>query len=178
MEEIVKGNFNRSSAPSELRITDIRFTDIVGAPMHCTLMRIYTNQGIVGLGEVRDGGDRMYAEMLKSRLLGENPCDVERLFRRIKQFGGPARQGGGVCGVEVALWDIAGKAYGIPVYQMLGGKYRDSIRCYCDTDVSGKHTGTDMGHALKARMEKGFTFCKMDLGLGILMGVTEEVPLC
>ncbi len=169
MEEIVKGNFNRSSAPSELRITDIRFTDIVGAPMHCTLMKIYTNQGIVGLGEVRDGGDRMYAEMLKSRLLGENPCDVERLFRRIKQFGGPARQGGGVCGVEIALWDIAGKAYGVPIYQMLGGKYRDSVRCYCDTDVDGKHTGTDMGNALKARMEKGFTFCKMDLGLGILM---------
>ena len=60
MEEIVKGNFNRSSAPSELRITDIRFTDIVGAPMHCTLMKIYTNQGIVGLGEVRDGGDSSF----------------------------------------------------------------------------------------------------------------------
>ena len=43
MEEIVQGNFSRSSAPSELRITDIRFTDIVGAPMHCTLMKIYTD---------------------------------------------------------------------------------------------------------------------------------------
>ena len=51
-------------------------------------MKIYTNQGIVGLGEVRDGANRVYAEMLKSRLLGENPCDVERLFRRVKQFGG------------------------------------------------------------------------------------------
>ena len=178
MEEFI-GSFNRLSAPSKLRITDIRFTDIVGAPMHCTLMKIYTNQGIVGLSEVRDGGDRIYAEMLKSRLIGENPCNVEQLFRRIKQFGGPARQGGGVCGVEVALWDIAGKAYGVPVYQMLGGKYRDWVRCYCDTDVSGKHTGTDMGYALKARMEKGFTFCKMDLGLGILMGEegTLNAPL-
>ena len=103
MEEFLTGSFRRSSAPSELKITDIRFTDIVDAPMHCTLMKIYTNQGIVGLGEVRDGGNRVYAEMLKSRLLGENPCNVEKLFRRIKQFGGPARQGGGVCGVEVAL---------------------------------------------------------------------------
>ena len=168
MERIIADSVNRNSSPSQLRITDIRFTDVVGAPMHCTLMKIYTNQGIVGLGEVRDAGNRVYAEMLKSRLLGENPCNVEKLFRRIKQFGGPARQGGGVCGVEVALWDLAGKAYGVPVYQLLGGKYRDRIRIYCDTDVDGKHTGTDMGKALKARMDKGFTFLKMDLGLGIL----------
>ena len=148
METIISGNVNRNSSPSGLRITDIRFTDVVGAPMHCTLMKIYTNQGIVGLGEVRDGGNRVFAEMLKSRLIGENPCNVEKLFRRIQQFGYHARQGGGVCGVEVALWDLAGKAYGVPVYQMLGGKYRDKIRIYCDTDVAGKHTGTDMGKAL------------------------------
>ena len=175
MAEMVSSKVNRCSYPSELKITDIRFTDIVGAPMHCTLMKIYTNQGIVGLGEVRDGGNRVYAEMLKSRILGENPCNVEKLFRRIRQFGGPARQGGGVCGIEVALWDLAGKAYGVPVYQMLGGKYRDRIRVYCDTDVEGKHTGKDMGRALKARMEKGFTFLKMDLGLGILRGVPGAV---
>jgi len=172
MSEMISSKVNRLSYPSELKITDIRFTDIVGAPMHCTLMKIYTNQGIVGLSEVRDGGNRVYAEMLKSRLLGENPCNVEKLFRRVKQFGGPARQGGGVCAVEVGLWDLAGKAYGVPVYQMLGGKYRDRIRCYCDTDVEGKHTGADMGRALKARMDKGFTFLKMDLGLGIL----KEIP--
>ena len=176
MSEIISGNVNRCSGPSDLRITDIRFTDVVGAPMHCTLMKIYTNQGIVGLGEVRDAGNRVFAEMLKSRLLGENPCNVEKLFRRIKQFGYHARQGGGVCGIEVALWDLAGKAYGVPVYQMLGGKYRDKIRIYCDTDVSGKHTGTDMGRALKARMDKGFTFLKMDLGLGELFG--EPGTIC
>ena len=90
MENTLPGSFNRCSAPSQLKITDVRFTDIVGAPMHCTLMKIYTNQGIVGLGEVRDGGSRVYGEMLKSRILGENPCNVEKLFRRIKQFGGAA----------------------------------------------------------------------------------------
>lgn len=160
---------NTYSNPSELRITDMRFTDIVGAPMHCSLMKIYTNQGLVGYGEVRDGASKTYALMLKSRLLGENPCNIDKLFRRIKQFGGHARQGGGVCAVEIALWDLAGKAYGVPIYQMLGGKFRDSIRIYCDTDVVGKHTGTDMGNALKLRMEKGFTFLKMDLGIGLLI---------
>ena len=106
----------------------------------------------------------------------KNPCDVDRLFRRIKQFGAPARQAGGVCGIEIALWDLAGKAYGVPVYQMLGGKFRDRVRIYCDTDVSGKHTGTEMGNALKARMDMGFTFLKMDLGLDILYG--EPGTLC
>ena len=176
METIISGTFNRCSSPSDLRITDIRFTDVVGAPMHCTLLKIYTNQGIVGLGEVRDAANRVYAEMLKSRLLGENPCNIEKIFRRIRQFGGVARQAGGVCGVEIALWDLAGKAFGIPVYQMLGGKYRDRIRVYCDTDIAGKHTGTAMGQALKARMDKGFTFLKMDLGLGELFG--ESGTIC
>ena len=61
-----------------------------------------------------------YALVLKSRLLGQNPCNVDQVFRRIKQFGNHGRQGGGVSGVELALWDLAGKAYGVPVYQMLG----------------------------------------------------------
>ena len=101
--------------------------------MTCPIIRIDTNQGIYGLGEVRDGASKNYALMLKSRLLNENPCNVDKLFRKIKQFGGHARQGGGVCGVEMALWDLAGKAYNVPVYQMLGGKFRDRIRCYADT---------------------------------------------
>jgi L-alanine-DL-glutamate epimerase-like enolase superfamily enzyme len=78
---------NTASKPSELRITDMRAADITGAPMPCTLLKIYTNQGLVGFGEVRDGGSRDYALALKSRILGENPCDIDRIFLRIKQFG-------------------------------------------------------------------------------------------
>ncbi|MEX2416031.1 MAG: mandelate racemase/muconate lactonizing enzyme family protein [Paenibacillaceae bacterium] len=163
--ESTLAHVNTFSNPSELRITDIRFTDIVGAPMHCSLIKVYTNQGLVGFGEVRDGAQKETALLLKSRLLGENPCNVDKLFRRIKQFGGHARQGGGVSGLEIALWDLAGKAYGVPIWQMLGGKFRDKIRMYCDTDVDGKDTGTAMGHALKERMDQGFTFLKMDLGI-------------
>ncbi len=156
---------NTYSAPSDLKITDLRFVDIVGAPMHCTLIKMYTNQGLVGYGEVRDAASKTFALMLKSRLIGENPCNVDKIFRRIKQFGGHGRQGGGVSGIEVALWDLAGKAYGVPVYQMLGGKFRDNIRLYCDTDVQGKDTGEAMGKALKKRMKQGYTFLKMDLGI-------------
>jgi L-alanine-DL-glutamate epimerase-like enolase superfamily enzyme len=163
---------NKAIDPSTLKITDMRFADIIDAPKRCTLIKIYTNQGIVGYGEVRDASSKTYALMLKSRLIGENPCNVDRLFHKIKQFGGPSRQGGGVSGVEIALWDLAVKAYGVPLYQLLGGKYRDSIRIYCDTDADGMdNDGHAMGLALKKRMEMGFTFLKMDLGIGLLMDV-------
>lgn len=153
--------------PSNLKITDMRFADIDGAPKRCTLIKIYTNQGLIGYGEVRDASSRTYAAMLKSRIIGENPCNVEKIFRRIKQFGGHSRQAGGVCGIEVALWDLAGKAWGVPVWQLLGGKFHDTIRIYCDTDSEGG--GCNMGRALKERMAQGFTYLKMDLGIELLM---------
>ncbi|WZL77354.1 mandelate racemase/muconate lactonizing enzyme family protein [Eubacteriales bacterium mix99] len=167
-KEWISGNVNTCSAPSELKITDIRVVNLDGAPKHCILIKVYTNQGLVGYGEARDASSATYVLMLKSRLIGENPCNVDKLFRRIRQFGGHSRQGGGVSGIEIALWDLAGKAYGVPLYQLLGGKFRDRVRIYGDTDVEGKHTGIDMGNALKKRMEMGFTFLKMDLGIELL----------
>ena len=138
------------------------------------IIRIDTNQGIYGFGEVRDGASKTYALMLKSRILGENPCNVDKLFRKIKQFGGHARQGGGVCGVEMALWDLAGKAYNVPVYQMLGGKFRDSIRIYADTPQSPDPKV--FGAAAEARASKqGFTCLKMDLGIGLLRDMPGTV---
>jgi len=151
-------NVNRSSSPSELRITDLRIAVVDRAPFRCPLIRIDTNQGISGYGEVRDGASEKYALILKSRLLRQNPCNVERIFKRIRQFGHHGRQGGGVSGVEMALWDLAGKAYGVPVYQMLGGRYRDRIRLYADTP-DGRISG------LKKRIEQGFTFLKYDCGI-------------
>ena len=100
----------KASAPSDLKITDLRYcvTTVLG---RTAIIRIDTNQGIYGLGEVRDGADPRYALMLKSRILGENPCNVERIFKIIKQFGGQARQAGGVCAVEMALWDLSLQRY-------------------------------------------------------------------
>lgn len=107
---------NTYSKPSELKITDMRFAHVESSSVHCILLKLYTNQGLVGMGEIRDGASATYAAMLKSRILGENPCDVDYIFRKIRQFAGPSRQGGGVSGIEIALWDLAGKAYQIPVY--------------------------------------------------------------
>ena len=152
-------NVGRSSAPSELRITDMR--------MAGRLIKIMTNQDIYGLGEVRDGGDPRFALFLKSRILGLNPCNVEMIFKIIRQFGYHGRQGGGVSGVEMALWDLCGKAYGVPAWQLLGGRYRDKVRLYADTPDGG---GPDaIAAAVKRRMEvQGFTWLKMDLGIHLI----------
>jgi L-alanine-DL-glutamate epimerase-like enolase superfamily enzyme len=169
LEAYPKG-VNTYSRPSELKISDLRIAHVTGAPMDCPLIRIDTNQGIYGLGEVRDWASPTYALILKSRLLGENPCNVDRLFRKIKQFGGHARQGGGVSAVEMALWDLAGKVYNVPVYQMLGGKFRDKLRCYADTTES--HDPKVYAKRMKKRMEQGFTWLKMDLGVDLM----EKIP--
>src|SRR5437588_4921828 len=168
--EAFQQHVNTNSKPSELKITDLRVATVARAPMTDPIIRIDTNQGIYGLGEVRDGSNKIYALFLKSRILGENPCNIDKIFRKIKQFGGHSRQAGGVCAIEMALWDLAGKAYGVPVYQMLGGKFRDKIRCYADTTES--HDPVIYGQRLKARKEQGFTWLKMDLGIDLM----ENVP--
>ena len=99
-----------------------------GAPMTCPIIRLDTNQGLSGYGEVRDGASATYALFLKSRILGENPCNVDRIFRKIKQFGGHARQAGGVCGVEMALLGPGGQGLrraGVPD----AGRASSATRC-------------------------------------------------
>jgi L-alanine-DL-glutamate epimerase-like enolase superfamily enzyme len=164
---------NQRSRPSELKITDIRAATVGWDGWRFPIIRIDTNQGVSGYGEVRDGASKTFALMLKSRLLGENPCNVDKLFRKIKQFGHHARQGGGVCGVEMALMDLAGKAYDVPAYMLTGGKFRDAIRLYCDTP--NEATGEAMGHKLKERLARGFTMLKMDIGIQPLIGVKDAL---
>jgi len=169
--EAATGAVNTNSKPSQLKITDMRIAMISkGAGRGIPVIRLDTNQGISGYGEVRDGASKTYALILKSRLLGENPCNVDKVFRRIKQFGFHARQAGGVCGVEMALWDLAGKAYNVPAYQMLGGKFRDKIRIYADTTMSSDPKV--YAERMKKRMAMGLTFLKMDLGIGLI----EKTP--
>ena len=99
-----------ASRPSDLQITDLRTATVGWDRWRFTLIRIDTNQGLCGYGEVRDFASKTFALMLKNRIIGENPCNVDKIFRKIKQFGYHGRQGGGVCAVEMALMDLAGKA--------------------------------------------------------------------
>jgi L-alanine-DL-glutamate epimerase-like enolase superfamily enzyme len=164
---------SRASSPSELKITDMRYalTAVMGGT---AIIRIDTNQGIYGLGEVRDAADVRYALMLKSRILGLNPCNVEMIFKIIKQFGGQGRQAGGVCAVEMALWDIAGKAYGVPAYQLLGGKYRNNVRLYADTP-EGKSREEQIERIKYRTQEQGYTWLKMDLSINSLKNIPDTL---
>lgn len=173
--EQIQQNVNTRSSPSQLRITDLRYCVIKKpGPSPCPIIRIDTNQGVYGLGEVRDVGGVNYALELKSRILGENPLNIDFIFQKIQQFGGDARQAGGVCSIEIALWDIAGKVYNVPVYQMLGGKWRDKIRCYADTEFS--LDPKEYARREKVRKEEmGLTWLKMDLGIYVLKGIPGTV---
>jgi L-alanine-DL-glutamate epimerase-like enolase superfamily enzyme len=133
------------------------------------IIRIDTNQGISGLGEVRDAADVRYALFLKSRILGENPCNVEMIFKKIRQFGGQSRAAGGVCAVEMALWDLCGKAYDVPAWQLLGGRYRDKVRLYADTPEADSIE--EQTKLINFRVkDQGYTWLKMDVSIGELKG--------
>ena len=154
-------NTNTASKPSELKITDVRM-----APLGSGLIRLDTNQGIYGIGENRDGAARYQVLELKRLVIGENPCSVDKIFRKIKQFGYHERQGGGVSGMEVALWDLAGKAFNVSVSNMLGGRYRDRIRIYCDTP--GAADEKTFKERMQRRIADGFTFFKVDVGVNLI----------
>jgi L-alanine-DL-glutamate epimerase-like enolase superfamily enzyme len=138
------------------------------------IIRIDTNQGIYGLGDIRDGTDQRFALFLKSKIIGLNPCNVEMIFKIIKQFGGHGRQGGGVSAVEMACWDLCGKALNVPVWQLLGGRYRDRIRIYADTPED--RDPEVQIRKLKSRLtEHKFTWLKMDLGIHQLSTPADEL---
>lgn len=157
------------AVPTDVRITDLRIATLVGVPFRSTIIRLDTNIGVSGYGEVRDGASSRYALMLKRTLLGRNPLDVSACFDAVRQFGYHGRQAGGVSGVDMALHDLAGRILEVPAYMLMGGRYLDRVRCYADTP-----TCTDpreLADHLLARRAAGFTFLKMDLGVNLLWDV-------
>lgn len=153
------------SRPSDLKITDMRVA-VVRSNYDYPIIRLDTNQGVYGIGEVRDAGHKEDALRYKALLLGQNPLNVDMIFRRIKTFGTHGREGGGVSGIELALWDLVGKVYGVPCYQFLGGKYRDRVRLYADTPDA--NTPEEYVKRVLGRKALGFTFIKFDITSRVL----------
>ena len=170
--EQVQEATNTYSSPSDLRITDMRVA-VVRSNYDYPILRMDTNQGVYGIGEVRDAGHRENALQFKSMLLGQNPCNVDMIFRAIKRFGNWGREGGGVSGIEIALWDLVGKVYGVPCYQFLGGKYRDRVRIYADTPAPTEPTPEGYAQRVLGRKRMGLTFVKFDVGMHVLHGYVE-----
>ena len=166
--ETIENAVRKGSQPSQLKITDIRVATILGHGYY-PILRIDTNQGVYGLGEVRDAGHAENALQFKSMLIGQNPCNVDMIFNAMKRYGNWGREGGGVSGIEIALWDLVGKVYGVPCYQMLGGKYRDRVRLYGDTPTPDNQTPEDFVNAvLGQQVQKA-----LKLRCGVARGLVE-----
>ena len=163
---------NRNSAPSGLKITDMRACR-VAANYDYPLIKIYTNQEVYGLGEVRDAGVEGIALLLKPYLVGRNPLDIEGNLRLVRQFAGHGRMGGGYSAVDIAMHDIAGKVYGVPAYRLIGAKRRDRIRIYADTT---DHKDPKIyAERMRKRKEMGLTFFKMDLHTDLIADRSDAV---
>jgi galactonate dehydratase len=159
----------KSSAPSDLKITDVKCAYIRGS----LFVKIYSNQDIYGCGEGVDAVSGTYymVQNLGRRLRGQSPFNINRIFEDIRRAGffGGAQSGMYVAvlsAIETALWDLVGKALGVPVYQLLGGKFRDKVRVYCDTALYRNRFPTPKDFAdsaLDAIQKYNFNALKFDL---------------
>ena len=119
-----------------MRISRIE-TAVIEANYDWTIIKVHTDNGLVGWGEAFFApGLTATIREFNEFLPGEDPRDVDRLCRLMRTaFGATGTAGMGyhaISGIETALWDIVGKAAGLPIYQFLGGKYRDRVRIYAD----------------------------------------------
>jgi L-alanine-DL-glutamate epimerase-like enolase superfamily enzyme len=111
-----------------MKITDLKCAVIGKNP----IVRIVTDEGISGYGEAEQYKPYLkpYVLQFRDALIGEDPTDVERVMLKIRQRGAFKPYGSAVSVIEHALWDVAGKAAGVPVHKLLGGKVRDRVRVY------------------------------------------------
>lgn len=168
--EDVINNTPKLSAPSDLKITDVKCAFIRNG--NGLFVKIHTNQGIYGCGEGVDAvvGGYHVVQRLGRLLKDQSPLNVHKLFEFMRKA---AVFGGGQSGmyvavlsaVETALWDLAGKALNLPVYQLLGGKFRDRVRVYMDTALYQNQLPKpeDFAKAAKEAVSMGFNAVKFDL---------------
>ena len=159
-----------------MKITDLKCAVIGRNPV----VRIKTDSGIDGLGQAEWTKPYLKPHVLfyRDMILGQDPTDVERVMDRIRRMGSFKPWGAAVSAIEVALWDIAGKAAGLPVYKLLGGKVRDKVRVYNGgvrvplEGNSPEHYAEDM--ARMKELKEGFTIIKQ--GIAFHSRTPEEVP--
>lgn len=128
-------------------------------------IKINTDEGISGWGEMVSGTKTETvvagAKEMGNRIIGENPFEIERIWQRLHRsfFRGGPINGTVISGIEMALWDIKGKALGVPVYELLGGAARDRIKVY---SWIGGDRPSDVVQMAQERWDKGFRAVKMN----------------
>ena len=158
-----------------MKITDLRCAVIGKHP----IVRIVTDEGLYGLGEVEYTKTYLKPWVLhfKDALIGEDPTDVERVMLKIRQRGSFKPYGAAVSAIEHALWDIAGKAAGVPAYKLLGGKVRDKVRVY-NGSIRQKRTGDkpeDYAADVKWMKERPENFFMVKQGISFHSNMKDTV---
>jgi L-alanine-DL-glutamate epimerase-like enolase superfamily enzyme len=166
-EATIASNQSKTPPKAAIKITDLKCAVISNSPV----VRITTDAGISGYGQAETSKPflKPFVLFYKDYLIGEDPTNVERVMMKIRRMGSFKPWGSAVSAIEMALWDIAGKAANVPVYKLLGGKIRDKVRCYNGgilrsslTDLSPNGYADVVGK-MKASPE-GFSFVKMGIG--------------
>ena len=159
-----------------MKITDLKCAIIGDNP----IVRITTDEGIEGLGQAEWTKPYLKPFVLyyKDAILGQDPTDVERVISRIRRLGSFKPWGAAVSAIEVALWDIAGKAAGVPVYKLLGGKVRDKVRVY-NGGIRVPLKGNEPEHyaenmAEMKEFKEGFSIIKQ--GISFHSQMAAEIP--
>lgn len=157
-----------ASSPSDLKITRVSAAFATRSQRRM-FVKVETNQGITGYGEGTDAvvGGYYLSSFFAEQLVGKNPLDINRLFEDLRRINRDAVFSGAQAGtfiavlsaVDIALWDLAGKALGVPVYRLLGGKFRDAVHMYTHPRVNNGPIDQIAASCLEAR-EKGFDAIK------------------
>ena len=152
-----------------MKITGLKSMMIQGVPWTWTLVKVETDEGIHGIGEAQlpiGVGDVL--QRIEGLIVGQDPRQVIPLAQRIyRGLSGHGSTGGSIVlalsGVELALWDLQGKITGLPLWQLLGGKYRDRVRMYADTGMPGNRSPAAYADGVLERVEDGYTVVKVDI---------------
>jgi L-alanine-DL-glutamate epimerase and related enzymes of enolase superfamily len=145
-----------------------------------TLVEIHTNDGIVGWGEafcqgleVPEISATIIKECFAEMVIGENPLDTERLwfamYNRSRDFGRKGSVMAAISAIDMALWDIAGKVYGKPIWQLLGGAFRHEVEPYATGfyRLKGQNEASRLVEEAHMHRERGFRHMKVKVGFGI-----------
>jgi L-alanine-DL-glutamate epimerase-like enolase superfamily enzyme len=151
-----------------MKITDVKTATVKGN-FEWHLVRVYSDEGLVGLGECYWGpGVVQVVHRLKEIISGEDPHNIDWLYQKmVRRMSGAGSTAGtvvaAISGVELALWDLKGKALGTPIYNLLGGRYRERIRIYADSGHGADATPEAWAERARGAVAKGFTAIKFDI---------------
>ncbi|MGR3661832.1 MAG: mandelate racemase/muconate lactonizing enzyme family protein [Paracoccaceae bacterium] len=154
-----------------MKITSIKTAASTGHCMHLWV-KVETDAGITGIGECVHGGHAAIAliKQLEAKLVGLDPFAIDRIFEETRRslvfeggFAGTFITA--LTGIEIALWDLKGKALGVPIYELMGGKFRDKVRVYADCEVSPGLNFDETKRIIDGILDRGFDALKIDLDI-------------